>query len=256
MNNMSYKRWNDCSNINETTHPLYDQGHVYLFTINANNKNFKDDDMIDMVKWFKLRINKDFNNYIVFINIDISQNHIQSTGFNIIMEAINDLASICFLKQLKAYKNDITDDGLKQLNILFSRQKIAVEEVHLSHNFLSYKGAHSLLKSISYTKDDKGVCVYPRNGKIPLWLRLEHNSIENVDELIHDFERTLCLAIRKNTMHGCSPQRCSQKSPKQIHVYCLNTQRVDNEHTHTNTHTHAHTHIHTHIPPHTHTHLL
>lgn len=79
------------------------------------------------------------------------------------------------VKMIKLYKNWISDDGMRALGELLKHSPDpAVQEIHLSHNFISHDGALAVLQAVRESK--RYPCSRGRDGS-PLWLRMENNNI-------------------------------------------------------------------------------
>ena len=110
-----------------------------------------------------------------------------------------------FLKVLKLFKNNIGDVGASQL-ANFIEKFPALEEVHLSHNKLSEKGAWEIVKACSKTRNScfHHVCA--------MWLRLEYNEIDDVAIVYEGLKRNFSVCLCEE----CTKQHCNNGS--EIHL--------------------------------------
>jgi hypothetical protein len=79
------------------------------------------------------------------------------------------------VQMMKLYKNWISDDGMRAVGdlIKFSPDPV-VQEIHLSHNYITQDGALAILQAVQESK--RYPCNRGREGS-PLWLRMENNHI-------------------------------------------------------------------------------
>ncbi|CAK9112350.1 Hypothetical protein (Fragment), partial [Durusdinium trenchii] len=73
--------------------------------------------------------------------------------------------------QLKLYRNCIGDVGAASLGELVSASPVTVQEVHLSYNYITDRGAVELLQAIS--RSGRYPCISQRSEshgrELPLW---------------------------------------------------------------------------------------
>merc|ERR1712183_859832 len=79
------------------------------------------------------------------------------------------------VQMMKLYKNWISDGGMRALGelIKFAPDPV-VQEIHLSHNYITQDGALAILQAVQESK--RYPCNRGREGS-PLWLRMENNNI-------------------------------------------------------------------------------
>lgn len=135
--------------------------------------------------------------------IDISDNNIGQEGLDKLFRVLRDHRVPCLV--LKAYRNNIDDSIVDTLiEYLYTQpEDFPMHGIHISHNKLSDKGAFRLIKAASLCGH------YPRfTSRLPLWLRLECNSIENPQRIVMDCNKenfNVCL-MRDGL---CSRPKCN-----------------------------------------------
>lgn len=124
------------------------------------------------------------------------------------------------MRNLKAYRNEISDNGALALASLISHQCSPLEELHLSHNGISGVGAAALFKSFTEARSPVGASrpfVYPRYditraAPLPVWIRLEYNKIAETQQVLKKWEAE-SKSIRRveNPQHrlACFADRCA-----------------------------------------------
>eukprot|EP00439_Symbiodinium_sp_Y106_P019083 s1533_g2.t1 len=128
--------------------------------------------------------------------VDFSDNSFSGRGLRCIL----DLCSRCRrLKVLKLFKNDLDDAGAELL-ARFLEHCPNLEELHLSHNRISSSGALSLISAGSSCR---------REGDTPLWLRLEHNCLESVEEAESWLYRQYSVCYKQNA--ECTARHCKYR---------------------------------------------
>ncbi|CAE7654979.1 ndor1 [Symbiodinium sp. CCMP2456] len=128
--------------------------------------------------------------------VDFSDNSFSGRGLRCIL----DLCSRCRrLKVLKLFKNDLDDNGAELL-ARFLEHCPNLEELHLSHNRISSTGALSLISAGSSCR---------REGDTPLWLRLEHNCLESVEEAESWLYRQYSVCYKQNA--ECTARYCKYR---------------------------------------------
>ena len=134
--------------------------------------------------------------------VDFSQNKLSSAS----LHAIVTLCSRCSnFRVLKVYKNDIDDSGADELAWLFEQCQ-TLEEVHLSHNRLTARGAKTLASAADWWRKETGS---------PLWLRMEQNLVASPTQLLRSFENTLSICGREDERR-CTTRLCCWK--KKVHM--------------------------------------
>ena len=127
--------------------------------------------------------------------IDLSRNSLTS-------EAAEHILDICkgspSLKVVKLFNNQLGDAGAETLGEIFKHCH-SIEEVHLSHNNFSEKGIETMVKAA--TRE------LPRAER-PLWLRMEHNKVEDSESLARDIERHYPDVCAREDRRRCTPRLC------------------------------------------------
>ncbi|CAE7689046.1 unnamed protein product [Symbiodinium necroappetens] len=111
----------------------------------------------------------------------------------------NHLVEVWSQEVLKLFKNDLDDDGAELL-ARFLEHCPNLEELHLSHNRISSTGALSLISAGSSCR---------REGDTPLWLRLEHNCLESVEEAESWLYRQYSVCYKQNA--ECTARHCKYR---------------------------------------------
>ncbi|CAE7559987.1 unnamed protein product [Symbiodinium natans] len=133
--------------------------------------------------------------------VDFSENNFSGRGLRCIL----DLCVRCpRLKVLKLFKNDIDDEGAEFL-ARFLEECPNLEELHLSHNRISSSGALRLISTGSACR---------REGDAPLWLRLERNCIENVEQVESWLYQRYSVCYKKES--ECTSRHCKYRC--KVHV--------------------------------------
>jgi len=139
--------------------------------------------------------------------VDFSQNKLSSAS----LHAIVTLCSRCSnFRVLKVYKNDIDDSGADELAWLFEQCQ-TLEEVHLSHNRLTARGAKTLASAADWWRKETGS---------PLWLRMEQNLVASPTQLLRSFENTLSICGREDERR-CTTRHCCWKKKVHMPFFCL-----------------------------------
>ncbi|CRH03062.1 conserved Plasmodium protein, unknown function [Plasmodium relictum] len=207
--------------------------------ISLNNKSLYDSHILELVKILKKIIKIVYNTYYC-LNIDLSENHITCLGLKTLLKYVLNYNENIGINILKIYKNSIKDDGVSLIKQLVYIQKIPMEELHLSHNFIQDNTCKELLLSFVQAKRDSNY-VYPRYDKyqnpykhvqIPVWIRLEYNCIQNPKELLKEVEEfakkkrgyksnlIICSALKSDKR--CCPYKCLNATVRNtpiMHVY-------------------------------------
>ncbi|CAA9986320.1 conserved Plasmodium protein, unknown function [Plasmodium knowlesi strain H] len=207
--------------------------------ISLNNKALHDSHIVELVKILKKYIKVVYNNYYC-LNIDLSENYITCSGLKTLLKFILNYSENVGVHILKLYKNNIKDDGVSLIKQLVYVQKIPMEELHLSHNFVQDNTCKELLLSFVQAKKENNY-VYPRYEKyqnsykhleIPVWIRLEYNCIQNPKEILKEVEEfakkkrgyksnlIICSALKSDKR--CCPYKCLNATVRNtpiMHVY-------------------------------------
>ena len=130
--------------------------------------------------------------------IDLSRNSLTS-------EAAEHILDICkgspSLKVVKLFNNQLGDAGAETLGEIFKHCH-SIEEVHLSHNNFSEEGIETMVKAAT-----RGLPRAPRAER-PLWLRMEHNKVEDSESLARDLERRYPDVCGREDRLRCTPRLC------------------------------------------------
>lgn len=105
------------------------------------------------------------------------------------------------LRNLKVYKNELSDNGALALASLIAQQCSPLEELHLSHNNITSVGAAALFKAFAEARAPSGQFVYPRfdsirGAQLPVWIRLEYNKILDTHAVLSKWDSE-SRALRK-----------------------------------------------------------
>lgn len=115
--------------------------------------------------------------------IDLSDNKIGPEGLDKLFRVLRDHKVPCTV--MKAYRN-LLDDSIVDtiIEYLYTQpESYPMHGVHISHNNITDKGALRLIKAAAQCGH------YPRlTTRLPLWLRLECNSIETPQKVVTDCE--------------------------------------------------------------------
>eukprot|EP00917_Polyrhabdina_sp_WS-2016_P027707 GHVP01059111.1.p1 GENE.GHVP01059111.1~~GHVP01059111.1.p1 ORF type:complete len:642 (-),score=123.75 GHVP01059111.1:72-1997(-) len=218
------------------------------------NLGLCDDSVIPILKALEQKISQSVHTGDVEVHLDLSANKLTSKA---VVSICNWFSSRSDLKAkltlLKLFKNQIDDVGAKAIANLVWNQKSPLEEIHLSHNRISAAGLQVLLHKLLNAPDTRGNPLYPRydrnkNTYLPIWIRLEYNSIMNVQQVLDQFQRSCgrrmrlgknvcCFATRgphsvgsNNKDPHCSPAKCLQSSIRDaplVHLYSVHNQAVE-----------------------------
>jgi hypothetical protein len=155
-----------------------------------------------------------------------------SCDLNLARNAMGDSGLIAMINMFKRhaisirvarlYGNDITDIGAARLADAIAKQDIAMEELHMSHNYLTASSLVAICLA----------CASHRPGVSPCWLRLEHNCIAQplkVLQLLHNYAWVItCTAENRKT---CAPKHCvhcaGRMGAPQVHLFMVHTQRTE-----------------------------
>eukprot|EP00434_Breviolum_minutum_P013440 symbB.v1.2.011847.t1/scaffold801.1/size161289/3 len=136
--------------------------------------------------------------------IDLSRNSITSEGVTQILDICKKSPD---LKVLKLFNNQLGDDGANELGEIFKHCH-AIEEVHLSHNLFSETGVEAMVKAANRE--------LPRKAERPLWLRMEHNKLQDTEKFARDIERHYPAVCAREDRSKCTPRVCALG--KRIHL--------------------------------------
>lgn len=107
-------------------------------------------------------------------SLNLSRNELGDAGVAEIMKFL--VAEGIPVLMIKLYKNWISDDGMRAIGDLIRHgPDPVVQEVHLSHNYISSEGAAAVFQAV--LDSNRYPCSRGKEGS-PLWLRLENNSID------------------------------------------------------------------------------
>lgn len=200
-----------------------------LLQVRLGAHGLSDDQICDLATYLeKMFKSGDWKPGSVWANIDLSENSVGDKGLVALLSVLE--RNAIQVKCLKLYKNRIGDEGGLRLVQLISEQMEPMEEVHLSHNALTGVTLVSLCLAIHRHKYQ----AYPLRGKqgayIPIWVRMEYNSISNstlcVDLLRKEAVVPICLAENRA---DCGPWRCAHMSNQQkgvpaVHIFSIANQ--------------------------------
>lgn len=136
--------------------------------------------------------------------IDLSRNHFTSEGVAQILEICKKSPD---LKVLKLFNNQLGDEGAEELGEIFKHCH-SIEEVHLSHNNFTEAAVEAMVKAANRE--------LPRKAERPLWLRMEHNKVQNTENLAGDIEKHYPAVCAREDRARCTPRVCAMG--KRIHL--------------------------------------
>lgn len=114
------------------------------------------------------------------------------------------------LRVLKLFKNCIDDHGAQDLADL-CRSAPGLEEIHLSHNMFTAAGATVIIKAAEE---------YRRPDTVPLWLRLEHNYIEDAERVFQNLQNRYSVC-RRTDAKLCAARTCHHRCRVHLPHFCL-----------------------------------
>ncbi|CAE7199505.1 unnamed protein product [Symbiodinium natans] len=123
-----------------------------------------------------------------FDEVDLSRNLFGPSGIQSIMNFALLQRQLTVLKLYRCGLGDACAEILSE----FCSSQIVLDQLHLSHNEITEKGAVRLIYA----------CERGRSAEhLPLWLRLEHNFIARPEEVLRQLES-------QYTICSCPPGRC------------------------------------------------
>lgn len=147
--------------------------------------------------------------------LDFSSNQLTDEGLRPILELCERCSE---LRVLKLFRNRIGDVGARLLANFFE-QCSSLREVHLSHNRLTEKGIEELVAATQRSRN--------RPAGVPLWLRVEYNSVTDQRLLLRDLEARHGVCPRRE---ACSQFRCSTGSKVHLPFLDMNRERQEKDH--------------------------
>eukprot|EP00438_Fugacium_kawagutii_P005190 Skav234127 [mRNA] locus=scaffold753:141807:145664:- [translate_table: standard] len=93
------------------------------------------------------------------LQVDFSCNKLTSYGLEAIVKFCSQCPDLCVFK---VFKNEIDDRGARHIATLLEKCT-SIEEIHLSHNYLTAKGVRIIIEAANSK----------RHHPSPLWLRVE-----------------------------------------------------------------------------------
>lgn len=128
--------------------------------------------------------------------VDFSGNNIGDKGCHGILSLLFELRIAA--DKLKLHKNLLGRAAAQTLMHFLGRTEHPLNELHLSHNYITREGAVDILKGVAWNprypgtlRDSVGRLKY-----VPLWLRLESNMISDAEGLLVQAERKMQDARR------------------------------------------------------------
>ncbi|CAL1161655.1 unnamed protein product [Cladocopium goreaui] len=148
---------------------------------------------------------------------DLSDNEIGTDGLDKLFQVLRDHRVPCVV--LKAYRNSVDDSFVDTLvEYLYTQpEAFPMHGIHISHNNISDKGASRLIRAAAQCGH------YPRlTTRLPLWLRLEVNSLENPQKVIKDAnDEGFKVCLMQDGL--CSRDNCDHYSGVHVQLpYFLN----------------------------------
>lgn len=189
------------------------QGQVHI-ELQHRNPPMHDSTLIRFCDWLDQQMPLVVQNFpyvkLSGAYVDLSDNVIGPDGLDKLFRVLRDHQVPCVV--MKAYRNVLNDSIVDTfVEYLYTQpESFPMHGIHISHNNISDKGAFRLIRAAALCGH------YPRfTSRLPLWLRLESNDIENPQKIITD-----CLAENFNVClmgNGlCSRPNCNHYS--QVHV--------------------------------------
>lgn len=171
-------------------------------TLNYSKQRLTDDDIAGLHLSQERR---------TFVEVDFSCNKLTSSGLEAIVKFCIHCPDLCVFK---AFKNEIDDAGARHIATLLDKCK-SIEEIHLSHNYLTAKGVRTIIRAADWKR---------HNTESPLWLRLEQNYVASGADFLRVMaqEHSVC---GRNDDWRCTSRHCYWK--RNIHVPFLHLQRQD-----------------------------
>eukprot|EP00928_Gymnodinium_smaydae_P021960 TRINITY_DN18600_c0_g2_i2.p1 TRINITY_DN18600_c0_g2~~TRINITY_DN18600_c0_g2_i2.p1 ORF type:complete len:596 (+),score=108.87 TRINITY_DN18600_c0_g2_i2:150-1937(+) len=153
--------------------------------------------------------------FVTAREVNFSSNSIGDAGALALLRCLFNLR--VGIKVLKLYRNNLGRAAAHALMDWLVVTPVPVIELHLSHNYIPREGAVDILKAVAHNP------AYPpeaRNGRgrVPLWLRLEHNIVANPDDLIATAEVKMERIFSSRARGGgtsSGKMLCYQKEPGQ-----------------------------------------
>ncbi|CAK9118620.1 unnamed protein product [Durusdinium trenchii] len=149
--------------------------------------------------------------------VDLSDNEIGTDGLDKLFQVLRDHRVPCVV--LKAYRNSVDDSFVDTLvEYLYTQpEAFPMHGIHISHNDISDKGAFRLIRAAAQCGH------YPRlTTRLPLWLRLEVNALENPQKVIKDAnDEGFHVCLMQDGL--CSRDNCDHYSGVHVQLpYFLN----------------------------------
>jgi hypothetical protein len=160
--------------------------------------------------------------------VNFAKNGLTDAAVARLLQALqrSELQVVC----LNLYGNRLGPVGARHVTDFLWESSSAVREVHLSHNEIDDEAAVDMIRLLA----DHPKYQPRRNGSStgemqhPVWIRLDHNYIEQPRKLLRTFEKelgiTFCLARNR---HTCGPAKCGCRSSSGfplVHLYTFELQ--------------------------------
>eukprot|EP00930_Biecheleria_cincta_P000562 TRINITY_DN10123_c1_g1_i1.p1 TRINITY_DN10123_c1_g1~~TRINITY_DN10123_c1_g1_i1.p1 ORF type:complete len:1037 (-),score=175.23 TRINITY_DN10123_c1_g1_i1:208-3318(-) len=148
------------------------------------------------------------DSFLAAREINFSNNNIGDRGAHAILRALFSLK--IGARVLKLFKNCLGRAAASALMDWLVATPVAVFELHLSHNWIPREGAVDILKAIAYNT------AYPYTqtgkGKVPMWLRLEMNTVSLPDTLLQVADEQMKkIRTASGTATTVGPMLCDGK---------------------------------------------
>eukprot|EP00440_Ansanella_granifera_P003033 gb/GFBE01003307.1/.p1 GENE.gb/GFBE01003307.1/~~gb/GFBE01003307.1/.p1 ORF type:complete len:233 (+),score=53.85 gb/GFBE01003307.1/:1-699(+) len=152
--------------------------------------------------------------------VDFSQNDMSNQMVWMLLETLAQHEVHTAILKLTA--NRISQGGMLALcEFVRANEAEAVRELHLSHNEIDDDSAIELLRNL---KTRAGSA-----GDVPVWVRLNHNRIQNPDQVRRDAEAEGITICNASDRQACSTDKCKEsgsKRPPIVHLYSFNVQAI------------------------------
>lgn len=199
-------RWEEASNewidslkfVEDTGYGRDRSGVWPTWTVRAERRRITDEKLQRIVRHVVPQV-RDLPPCLVELNL--ANNDIRDAGVSQMCDALRH-ANVQ-LHILRLQRNRIQCQGAEALSRFVSRSRVPLEELHLSHNLISFTEALQLIRSACRRED------YAMKRK-PLWLRLERQQVrwtdfERSEELQMERVREIVTNMTDELLHNAPP---------------------------------------------------
>eukprot|EP00397_Hematodinium_sp_SG-2012_P009573 GEMP01009663.1.p1 GENE.GEMP01009663.1~~GEMP01009663.1.p1 ORF type:complete len:777 (+),score=146.22 GEMP01009663.1:52-2382(+) len=151
------------------------------------------------------------------VHVDLSMNKLDSLAIDHLQSFFNVLSDDEFyLRSVKLCHNSIDDEGCMNLTRLILGQSVALQEIDVSHNMITYVGAVTLVAAFSQMRH-----LYPfawRDVLVPCVVKLDHNRIAMPQDLMPTLESVgTCKVTYKITSSSTNSKWGVLRTPPGTH---------------------------------------